>query len=78
MEIDRQYFENLCRWIGEQQKDIRQPTVFWIDEISLKEGPVKFLQHVKVYIESLGAADIEISSDYSALKVYPPMKRRSA
>jgi hypothetical protein len=48
--------------------------VYWVDDISLNHGPVKLLEHVRLYIDNLGAADIEISSDYSALKVYPRIK----
>jgi hypothetical protein len=74
---DRTYFSNLCSWISQQQKEIDQPTVYWVDDISLKHGPVKLLEHVRLYIDSVSAADIEISSDYTQVRIYPQMTRRA-
>jgi hypothetical protein len=68
--IDKPYFHRLCRWIANEQKEITQPKRFYVDDISFNHGPVKLLEHIRLYIDTMGAADVEISSDYSELKVY--------
>lgn len=73
-DYDRLYFESLCRWLWEKQKEVTQPRKFWISDICYKAGPVKFVEHVQLYIDSLSASDIELTSDYTSVKVYPHRK----
>lgn len=71
---DARYFETFCAWLWNKQKEVTQPRKFWIMDISLKVGPVKFVEHTKIYINVFGGLDVELGDDYAEIKVYPHRK----